>query len=97
VYNVPIHSINSPGINLAGHWIEFDEGSQNFRNEKEQKMANKNLKLKLTSDQQRQIKEATGKDVSELNIGIASGGEITEDDLENVAGGAKKICHFTQN
>ena len=37
-------------------------------------MANKNLTLKLTSDQQRQIREATGKDILELNIDIASKG-----------------------
>ena len=55
-------------------------------------MANQNLKLKLTSDQTKQIREATGKDISELNIDLASGGEITEDDLENVAGGQKKNC-----
>ena len=60
-------------------------------------MANKNLTLNLTSDQQRQIREATGKDVSELNIDLASAGEITEDDLENVAGGlgTKKNCGST--
>lgn len=60
-------------------------------------MANKNLKLKLTNDQQRQIREATGKDVSDLNIDLALGGEITEDDLESIAGGlgTKKNCGAT--
>jgi len=60
-------------------------------------MANKNLKLMLTGDQRRQIKETTGKDVAELNIDLASAGEITEDDLENVAGGlgTKKSCANT--
>ena len=60
-------------------------------------MANKNLKLMLTGDQRRQIKEATGKDVAELYIDLASAGEITEDDLENVAGGlgTKKNCGST--
>ena len=53
-------------------------------------MANKNLKLKLTNDQQRQIREATGKDISELNIEVASTGQLTEKDLERVAAGATK-------
>jgi len=53
-------------------------------------MANKNLKLKLTNDQQRQIREATGKDISELNIEVASTGQLTEKDLDRVAAGATK-------
>jgi hypothetical protein len=53
-------------------------------------MAIKNLKLKLTNDQQRQIREATGKDISELNIEVASTGQLTEKDLERVAAGATK-------
>ncbi|HXR17938.1 MAG TPA: hypothetical protein VN777_17220 [Terriglobales bacterium] len=53
-------------------------------------MANKNLTLKLTNDQKRQIRETTGKDVSELNIEIASTGQITQEDLEKIAGGASK-------
>ena len=53
-------------------------------------MANKNLKLKLTDDQQRQIRETTGKDVSELNIEIASTGQVSQEDLEKIAGGYSK-------
>jgi len=53
-------------------------------------MANKNLKLKLTNDQRKQIRQTTGKDVSELNIEIASRGQLTEKDLERVVGGATK-------
>jgi hypothetical protein len=53
-------------------------------------MKKKNLKLKLTNDQQRQIRETTGKDVSELNIEIASRGQISEEDLEKIVGGATK-------
>ena len=60
-------------------------------------MANEKFKLKLTTDQQRQIREATGTDVSELNIDLASGGEITEDDLEIVTGGTKKSCVGTSS
>ena len=51
-------------------------------------MANKNLKLKLTSDQQMQIKEATGRDISEINIEVASLGQLAENDLDRVVAGA---------
>jgi hypothetical protein len=53
-------------------------------------MPNKKLTLKLTSDQKRQIKETTGKSVSELNIDLASTGQLSEKDLEQVAAGATK-------
>jgi len=53
-------------------------------------MASKNLKLKLTNDQRKQIRATTGKDVSELSIEIASTGQLTEKDLERVVGGATK-------
>ena len=53
-------------------------------------MPNKKLTLKLTSDQKRQIKEATGKSVSELNLDLASTGQLSEKDLEQVAAGATK-------
>jgi hypothetical protein len=53
-------------------------------------MANKSLTLKLTSDQRRQIKEATGKDVSEVNIEVGSTDQLTEKDLDRVAAGATK-------
>jgi hypothetical protein len=50
-------------------------------------MANKNLTLKLTADQQKQIKQATGKDVSEISLKLASTGQLTEKDLELVNAG----------
>lgn len=50
-------------------------------------MADKTLTLKLTKDQQKQIKDATGKDVSELNIDTASTGQLSESDLDRAAGG----------
>jgi len=53
-------------------------------------MANKTLKLKLTNEQKQQIREATGKDVSEVNIDLASSGQLSEKDLEQVAAGATK-------
>ena len=50
-------------------------------------MGNENLTLKLTDEQRKQIKEATGKDVSEINIKLASTGRLSEKDLEKVNAG----------
>lgn len=50
----------------------------------------KNFKLKLTSEQQRQIKEATGKSVSELNIALPTGGQLSDRDLDELVGGKGK-------
>jgi len=50
-------------------------------------MAGNKLTIKLTDDQQNQIKSATGRSITELNIDLASTGQLTEKDLENVAGG----------
>ena len=68
----------------------MEENREDADNEKEMKMANKNLILKLTPDQKRQIKEATGKQISELKIDLGSTGQLSEKDLEQVAGGATK-------
>jgi hypothetical protein len=48
-------------------------------------MTNKNLTIKLTDEQQKQIKEATGKDVSELDIELAATGHLTEQNLDQSA------------
>jgi len=53
-------------------------------------MANKRITLKLTNDQKRQIREATGKDISEVNIALSSPDQLSEKDLERVAAGATK-------
>jgi hypothetical protein len=51
-------------------------------------MAGNVLTIKLTDDQQKQIRDATGKSITELNIDLASTGHLSEKDLEQVAGGA---------
>lgn len=51
-------------------------------------MAGQKLTIKLTDDQQKQIRDATGKSIKELNIDLSSAGSISEKDLSNVAGGA---------
>ena len=45
------------------------------------------LTIKLTDEQQNQIKAATGKIISELNIDAAATGKLTDDDLEKLSGG----------
>ncbi|MGA2987763.1 MAG: hypothetical protein ABSG32_28575 [Terriglobia bacterium] len=50
-------------------------------------MAGNKLTIKLTDEQQNQIKNATGKTITELNIDVAATGRLTEKDLDNVAGG----------
>jgi hypothetical protein len=49
------------------------------------------LPIKLTDNQQKQIKAATGKSITELNIDLASTGHLTEKNLEQLAGGAQKV------
>ena len=51
-------------------------------------MAGKTLTLKLTGDQQKQIRDTLGKSISELNITLSSTGGLTENDLDKVTGGA---------
>jgi hypothetical protein len=50
------------------------------------------LTIHLTADQQKQIKEKTGKNISQLNIDLAGTGNLSAEDLEKVAGG-----HIAQN
>ena len=51
-------------------------------------MAGNKLTIKLTDDQQAQIRDATGKNISELNIDLSSTGNLSDKDLDSVAGGA---------
>jgi hypothetical protein len=51
-------------------------------------VAGNKLTIKLTGDQQKQIKDATGKSITELNIDLASAGGLSEKDLDKAAGGA---------
>ena len=54
-------------------------------------MAGNKLTIKLTDDQQAQIRDATGKSVTELNIDLASTGQISEEDLQKLSGGVLKV------
>ena len=52
-------------------------------------MVENKLTIRLTDDQQRQIKEATGKRVTELTITGNGSSALTEQDLDKVTGGGK--------
>ena len=51
-------------------------------------MAGNILTISLTNEQRQQIRAATGKNLSTLNIDLTSTGNLTDKDLDNVAGGA---------
>ncbi len=53
--------------------------------------ANKKLTIRLTEDQQKQIKQATGRSIKELNIDLASTQELSKAELEELAGGSFRI------
>ena len=50
-------------------------------------MAGDKLTIKLTEDQQTQIKNATGKAITELTINVAATANLTDDDLDKLSGG----------
>jgi len=60
-------------------------------------MAGNKLTIKLTDDQQRQIKAASGKSISELNIDLASTGRLSEKELADVSGGIFKAVGDKQD
>ncbi|HVN79148.1 MAG TPA: hypothetical protein VMW38_09130 [Terriglobia bacterium] len=53
-------------------------------------MAGNILTIALTEEQQKQVKAATGKSITELNIDLASTGHLSEKELSQVAGGGTK-------
>jgi hypothetical protein len=50
-------------------------------------MAGNKLTIRLTDEQQNQIRNATGKNITELNIDLAATGHLSEKDLSEVSGG----------
>jgi hypothetical protein len=59
--------------------------------------AMKKMTIQLTSDQQKQIKEATGKDVSEMNLNFGEQGELNESELGLVQGGLNSFSFGASN
>jgi hypothetical protein len=51
----------------------------------------KTTTIQLTSDQQKQIKDATGKTITELYMSVSPQGELSESDLGHVQGGGETI------
>jgi hypothetical protein len=51
-------------------------------------MASGRLTIKLTEEQQNQIKMASGKLITELNIDLATTDTLSEEDLDKLSGGA---------
>jgi len=54
-------------------------------------MAGKKVTIKLTEDQQKQIKKATGKSITELNIDLAATRQLSQSELDEVSGGAIRM------
>jgi hypothetical protein len=52
-------------------------------------MAGNKLTIKLTDDQQNQIRKATGSIIKELNIEVAATHALSDKDLDEIAGGQK--------
>lgn len=51
----------------------------------------KSVTIKLTSEQQKQIKDATGKSLKELDLDLPATGDLTEKELSQISGGVLKI------
>ena len=50
-------------------------------------MTKDKLTIQLTDDQQKQIQEATGNKVTELNISLTGVDQLSQSDLDSVSGG----------
>jgi hypothetical protein len=48
------------------------------------------LTIHLTPEQQKQVKEAFGKDVTELNLSVVAQGELSKSQLGEVTGGGDR-------
>jgi hypothetical protein len=57
-------------------------------------MAGNKPTIRLTDEQQKQIESATGKSIIELNIDLASTGQLTEKDLQKLSGGVQKVREY---
>jgi len=52
-------------------------------------MAGNKLTIRLTDDQQKQIQEATGEEVTALNIDLVAADQLSQSDLDSVSGGLR--------
>lgn len=51
-------------------------------------MVGNRLTIKLTADQQKQFREATGRNVAELHLDLGAAGELSESELDRVSAGS---------
>ena len=56
-------------------------------------MDRKGQTIRLTAEQQKQIKDATGKNITELNIDLSAAGNLTVNELDSVSGGCADGHH----
>jgi bacteriocin-like protein len=59
-------------------------------------MKNHRVTINLTRDQQKQLKEATGKSIAELNIDLDAKSNLTVKELEQISGGFKIDYHYKE-
>jgi hypothetical protein len=59
-------------------------------------MTGSKVTIKLTDDQQNQIRTATGKHITELKIDLGATGNLSEKDLGEVSGG-RVVDKWRQN
>jgi polyhydroxyalkanoate synthesis regulator phasin len=52
--------------------------------------------IKLTDDRQRQINNATSKSTTKLNDDLVEPGELANEELDQVVGGAKNSGHASE-
>jgi len=50
-------------------------------------MKGSKVTIQLTNEQQKQVKDATGKSLTSVNISLSASGELAEAELAQVAGG----------
>ena len=53
------------------------------------------VKIHLTEEQQKQIKNATGKDMTELNLSFGSQGELGGSELSGLSGGVFRFTNIS--
>ena len=59
-----------------------------FEERSKETMKDNKVTIQLTNEQQKQIKSATGKSISQLHIDPAAFGNLTDKELDAVSGGA---------
>jgi hypothetical protein len=56
-------------------------------------MKDSKVTIQLTNEQQKQIKDVTGKSITALNIDLAATGQLSAQELDSVSGGTAFVFH----